>query len=158
MSSQTDKNYSLANVIGIGFLIFISALIIYFAFSGWRSMVINGNESEALNIISSIHKAQKKYASAHQSKYALNFDELVKSADLNVKLSGEKSILGGYIFEMKVVESTDIEPPFYSINADPQVAEGLFSTGMFHFYYDSTLGTIRITEDKRQAEASDPTI
>jgi hypothetical protein len=59
---------------------------------------------------------------------------------------------------MKFKEPNGIKPAFYSINADPQVAESLFATGTSHFYSDSTLATIKSTDENRPAKANDPTI
>ncbi len=157
MKSQRNNKIN-STTIGLGLLIFISALIIFIVVPAWQSMSRNGNESNAAHLISSIQKMQNKYASTHQGRFAPNFDELIKFRDLDEGLRGEKPIVNGYVFEMKVEESDGTKPAFYSINADPQVAEGLFSTGTSHFYFDSTLRVIKSTEESRQAKADDPSI
>ena len=42
--------------------------------------------------------------------------------------------------------------------ADPQVAEGVSSTGTRHYYTDSNLSTIKGTDENRPAKADDPSI
>jgi hypothetical protein len=59
---------------------------------------------------------------------------------------------------MKVQEASGSQPSFYSINANPQVSEGVTATGTRYFYYDSTLPTMRFTEENRPAKPDDPGI
>ena len=59
---------------------------------------------------------------------------------------------------MTVEEPSDARPGFYSINADPQVAEGVTATGTRHFYTDSAISTIKATDENRPAKADDPSI
>lgn len=157
MKSQSSKKSSFKKI-GLGLLALFFVLVVFLILQGWQQMARNGNESDALFFISSIKKAQDKYAAAHQGNFAPNFNELIKFGFLDERLSGEKPVVDGYIFEMKVVNPNETKPAFYSINADPQVAESLFATGTSHFYYDSTLGTTRSTDENRQAKANDPTI
>jgi hypothetical protein len=129
---------------------------------GWlvNAEIINaerrGNESDAAQTMQVIRVSQSLYAQKHQGRFAPNFDELLRAEYLDAKIfNGQKPVVNGYIFEMKVLESTGLKPGFYSINADPQTSESFFETTIRHFYSDSTLGAFKVTEESRQANADD---
>jgi prepilin-type N-terminal cleavage/methylation domain-containing protein len=152
------KNQAGFNLIELMIVIAIIALLIGVGVPAWQSMVQSGNESAAAQSIQTIKTLQTQYASRHQGKFAPNFDELIKSAQLDDKYKGQNPIVNGYIFTMKVEEQSQTKPPFYSVSADPQVAEGITKTGTRHFYFDSTLGVTKATEDNRPAKADDPSL
>lgn len=146
------------NLIELMIVIAIIALLIGVGVPAWQSMVQSGNETTAVQSLSTIRTLQAQYASKHKGVFAPNFDELIKSVKLDDDFKGERPVVNGYTFTMKVQESSPTQPSFYSINADPQVAEGLQATGTRHFYFDSTLGAIKSTEENRPAKAEDPSI
>jgi hypothetical protein len=112
------------------------------------------NEVAAAQMIRSIQKLQVIYAQKHAGKYAPNFDELIKIGALDELFAGEKPLVQGYVFKMKVSEPTGEKPAFYSITADPKDSEGFIYTGKRHFYSDSTWA-MKVTEQNRQANPSD---
>jgi len=146
------------NLIELMIVIAIIALLIGVGVPAWQSMVRSGNETTAVQSISTIRTLQAQYASKHQGKFATNFDELIKSVQLKDEFKGERPVVNGYIYTMTVEEPSASQPSFYSINADPQVSEGIQATGTRHLYFDSTLGTIKQTEDNRPANKDDPSI
>lgn len=146
------------NLIELMIVIAIIALLIGVGIPAWKAMINNGNETTAVQTIQTIKTLQSSYASRHQGKFAANFDELIKSVQLDEKFKGERPLVNGYVFSMTVEEPSPTRPAFYSVNADPQVSEGVQSTGTRHFYFDSTLGTTKSTEDNRPAKADDPSI
>ena len=146
------------NLIELMIVIAIIALLIGVGIPAWKAMINNGNETTAVQTIQTIKTLQSSYASRHQGKFAANFDELIKSVQLDEKFKGERPVVNGYVFSMTVEEPSATRPAFYSINADPQVSEGVQSTGTRHFYFDSTLGTTKSTEENRPAKADDPSI
>ena len=146
------------NLIELMIVIAIIALLIGVGIPAWKAMINNGNETTAVQTIQTIKTLQSSYASRHQGKFAANFDELIKSVQLDEKFKGERPVVNGYVFSMTVEEPSANRPAFYSVNADPQVSEGIQSTGTRHFYFDSTLGTTKSTEDNRPAKADDPSI
>jgi prepilin-type N-terminal cleavage/methylation domain-containing protein len=152
------KNQQGFNLIELMIVIAIIALLIGVGVPAWQSMVRNGNETTAAQSLQTIKTLQAQYASKHQGKFAANFDELIKSASLDEKFAGTNPVVNGYIFTMKVEEQTGTKPAFYSVNADPQVSEGIQATGNRHFYFDSTLATTKATEENRPAKADDPSI
>jgi prepilin-type N-terminal cleavage/methylation domain-containing protein len=145
------------NLIELMIVIAIIALLIGVGVPAWQSMVRSGNENTALQTINTIRTLQGQYASKHQGKFASNFDELIKSVQLDERYKGENPVVNGYIYTMTVQESSGSQPAFYSIKANPQVAEGIQATGTRYFYFDSTLGTIKYSEEG-EAKPTDPSI
>ena len=116
------------------------------------------SEAFAARSILKIRNLQSQYATQNRGEFAPDFDTLIKSAGLDEHFSGQQPVVDSYVFTMIVSEAAPGKPPFYSINADPQVSEGVTATGTRHFYFDSTLGTMRQTEENRPANANDPAI
>ena len=155
---RNKKNQAGFNLIELMIVIAIIALLIGVGVPAWQSMVRSGNETTAAQAIQTIKTLQTQYASKNQGKFAANFDELIKSVQLDDKFKGQNPVVNGYIFTMKVEEPSQTRPAFYSINAAPQVADGITATGTRHFYFDSTLGTTKATEESRPAKADDPSL
>lgn len=146
------------NLIELMIVIAIIALLIGVGVPAWQSMTRSGNETAATQAIDTIRKLQVQYAAKHQGNFASSFDELIRSVGFDDKFKGERPLVNGYIFTLKTQERTQSQPAYYSVNADPQVSEGITATGTRHFYFDSTLSTIRSTEENRPAKADDPAI
>ncbi len=146
------------NLIELMIVIAIIALLIGVGVPAWQAMVRSGNETTTVQSITTIRTLQAQYASKHRGSFAPNFDELIKSVGLDTDFKGERPVVNGYIYTMKVQEQSNTQPSFYSIIADPQVSEGLQATGTRHFYFDSSLGAIKSTEENRSAKAEDPSV
>ncbi len=145
------------NLIELMIVIAIIGLLIGVGTYAWSSMIQSGNETSAQQAIRNIQTLQAQYASRNKGRFG-NFDELIRTVNLDESFTGERPIVNGYIFTLTVEEPTEGRPAFYSINADPQVGEGVTRTGTRHFYTDSTLSTIRGTDENRPAKADDPSI
>ena len=124
----------------------------------WKTVAKAGNEASAAQSIQTIRVLQAQYNSKHQGRFAPNFDELIKVMGLDEKFAGTSPVVNGYIFTMKVEATSSTKPAFYSINTDPQAGEGTQSSGLRHFYIDSTLSTTKITEENSSAKADDPSL
>ena len=145
------------NLIELMIVIAIIGLLIGVGTYAWSSMIQSGNETSAQQAIRNIQTLQAQYASRNKGRFG-NFDDLIRTVNLDESFTGERPIVNGYIFTLTVEEPTEGRPAFYSINADPQVGEGVTRTGTRHFYTDSTLSTIRGTDENRPAKADDPSI
>src|SRR5690606_17071951 len=145
------------NLIELMIVIAIIGLLIGVGTYAWSSMIQSGNETSAQQAIRNIQTLQAQYASRNKGRFG-NFDDLIRTVNLDVSVAGEGPIVNGYIVTLTVEEPTEGRPSFYSINADPQVGEGVTRTGTRHFYTDSTLSTIRGTDENRPAKADDSSI
>ena len=145
------------NLIELMIVIAIIGLLIGVGSIAWSAMIRSGNEVSAQQILDRVRTFQAQYASKNKGKFA-TFDQLVESVGLDEAYRGERPVVNGYTFTLTLEEPSSAKPGFYSVNADPQVGDGLTATGKRHFYTDSSLGTIKATEENRPAKADDPSI
>ena len=145
------------NLIELMIVIAIIGLLIGVGSYGWGVMVRSGNENAAQQSLDKIRTMQIQYAGKHQGKFA-TFAELIQAGQLDDRFEGENPVVNGYVYTIKVEPASTNKPATYSVNADPQVSEGVSATGNRHFYTDSSLGTIRYTEENRQSKVDDPAI
>jgi type II secretory pathway pseudopilin PulG len=138
-------------------VIAIIGLLIGVGTIAWQAVIRSGNETAAAQSIDNIRKFQAQYASRSKGNFA-SFDELILKVSLDEKFKGESPVVNGYTFNMIVEPMSATKPGFYSITADPQVAEGVTSTGTRHYYTDSSLSSIKATDENRPAKADDPSI
>jgi prepilin-type N-terminal cleavage/methylation domain-containing protein len=155
---RQNKNQRGFSLVELMIVIAIIALLIGVGIPAWQAMVKNGNETTAVQTLSTIRTCQTGYAGKNRGRFA-TFEELVRTGCLEGdKFTTNPPVINGYIYTIKVEEPSGTRPAFYSINADPQVGEGITATGNRHFYYDSTLGGIKATDENRPAKADDPSI
>jgi prepilin-type N-terminal cleavage/methylation domain-containing protein len=145
------------NLIELMIVIAIIGLLIGVGAIGWQAANRAGNEATAAQTVDQIRKFQAQYAGRNRGNFG-TFDELVTKAGLDEAFKGERPVKNGYIFTLIVEPSSASKPAFYSISADPQVAEGVSASGTRHFYTDSNLSTIKGTDENRPAKADDPAI
>lgn len=145
------------NLIELMIVIAIIGLLIGVGAIAWGAMIRSGNETAAATMIDRIRTYQAQYAARNRGRFA-NFDDMIRTSGLDDKFAGERPVVNGYIFTLTLEEPSDARPGFYSINADPQVPEGVTATGTRRFYTDSSLGVIKATDENRPAKADDPSI
>jgi len=138
-------------------VIAIIGLLIGVGSIAWSAVIRSGNETTAAQTIDNIRKFQAQYASRNKGSFA-TFDELIAKVSLDEKFKGERPVVNGYVFTMTVEPASQSRPSSYSVNADPQVADGVSATGTRHFYTDSSLSGIKGTDENRPAKADDPSI
>ncbi len=157
MKSLRYKDQRGFNLIELMIVIAIIGLLIGVGSIAWQAVIRSGNETTAAQTMDNIRKFQAQYASRNKGNFA-SFDDLVRTAGLDERFAGERPVVNGYIFSMTVEQTSPSRPAFYSVNADPQVSEGITATGTRHFYTDSTLSSIKGTDENRPAKADDPSI
>ena len=145
------------NLIELMIVIAIIGLLIAVGGYGWQAMMKSGNETAAAQTMDKIRIFEAQYAGKNRGKFA-KFDDLIKSVGMDESFKGERPVVNGYVYGLTVEEQSSSKPAFYSVTADPQVAEGVSSTGSIHFYTDSNLGTIRRTDENRPAKPDDPAL
>lgn len=145
------------NLIELMIVIAIIGLLIGVGSYAWGAMIRAGNENAAAQSVNQIRTYQSQYAGKNRGKFA-TFDQLITAVGLDERFKGERPVINGYIFTLTAEEPSGTKPGSYSVTADPQVAEGVSATGVRHFYTDSTLGTIKVTDENRPAKADDPSM
>ncbi|MBD0373895.1 MAG: prepilin-type N-terminal cleavage/methylation domain-containing protein [Pyrinomonadaceae bacterium] len=145
------------SLIELMIVIAIIGILIGVGVPAWRAVVRRGNETAAIKTLQTIRDAQADYSLGHRGEYA-NFDQLIKEGTLDDRFAGEKPVVNGYVFTMKVTPKSSAQPSNYTVNADPQVSEGITtSTGKRHFYLDPSVSTVR-ENPEQPASSSDPAI
>jgi prepilin-type N-terminal cleavage/methylation domain-containing protein len=145
------------NLIELMIVIAIIGLLIGVGTLAWTAVIRSGNETTAQATVDNIRKFQAQYAARNHGTFA-SFDELVAKVGLDDAFKGERPVKNGYIFVLQVTPPTASTPAFYSVTADPQVGEGVTASGTRHFYTDSSLSSIKYTDENRPAKIEDPSI
>jgi hypothetical protein len=117
----------------------------------------SANEAAAIKSLRSIAEQQMLYFNAHQRTTFGTFDEMRKENLLDTRFSGTTPVVDGYVYNMKVIPKSTAQPPGYTINADPQVPDGVGATGKNHYFVDSDSNTIHVN-DTQPATSTDPPI
>lgn len=145
------------NLIELMIVIAIIGLLIGVGAIAWGAMIRSGNETAATQTLDRIRTYQAQFASRNRGKFG-KFDDLVRVSGLDEKFAGERPVVNGYIYTLTIEDASESKPASYAVNADPQVGEGVTATGTRHFYTDSSLGTIKGTDENRPAKVDDPSI
>lgn len=142
------------NLIELMIVIAIIGLLIGVGSYAWQSMIKSGNEATAAQSLDKLRTFQAQYAAKNRGKFA-NFDELIKSVGLDEKFAGEQPIINGYKFTLTVEEPSPSKAAFYKVTAEPQTPTGVTATGNRYFYTDSSISTIKASEEGPANDKSD---
>jgi type IV pilus assembly protein PilA len=146
-----ERGFSLIELM---IVIAIIGILIGVGVPAWRIVIRKGNETSAIQVLETIRKEEQSYALSHRGEFG-TFDQLRKDGSLDERYDGDKPVINGYVFTIKVTPKSSNQPATYGVNADPQVAEGISATGKRHFYVDPNVSTTR--ENLEQpATATDP--
>jgi len=155
---RNNRNQKGFNLVELMIVIAVIALLVAVAIPGYNFVIRTVNETATAKSMDTIRSLQTGYAGKHQGKFAPTFAELISSTDLDKKFEGDTPVVNGYVYKMTVQEPSGSKPAYFSLNADPQVSEGIQATGKRHFYIDSSISGIKSTEENRPAKADDPSI
>ncbi len=155
--NKKTRNQQGFSLIELMIVIAIIGILIAVGVTGWKAATRSANEAAAVKTLRSIAEQQMLYYNTHQRSAFGTFDEMIKDNLLDTRFAGSTPVVDGYVYTMKVIPKSTSQQPSYTVNADPQVKEGVSATGTNHFYMDSDKNTIHVNRDQ-PATAQDPPI
>ena len=151
---RNERGFSLIELM---IVIAIIGILIAVGVTGYKAAMKAANEAAAIKTLRSISEQQMLYYDAHQRSSFGTFDEMLKENLLDTRFAGTTPVVDGYVYNMKVIPKSTAQQAGYTINADPQVADGVSATGKNHYYLDSDSNTIHVNATQ-PAAVSDPPI
>src|SRR5207302_2099520 len=137
----------LVGAIVIIILIAVAIPLLVLATYGFNEAVRQGNHSAALVNLRTVTAVEAKYSKDHAGQFG-TFNQLVAEQMLDRRFDGDKPIVDGYEFSLKI--RNDRASSWFQVNADPQNSK----TGARHFYLDSSSQGIHCN-DNQPATAAD---
>jgi prepilin-type N-terminal cleavage/methylation domain-containing protein len=144
------------SLIELMIVIAIIGILIGVGVPAWKIIIRKGNETSAIQTLETIRKLEAGYSMEHRGEYG-TIEQLRKDGSLDERFEGDKPVVNGYVFTIKVTPKSSNQPAAFAVNADPQVSDGVGATGKRHFYVDPNVSTTRANEEQ-PASATDPPI
>jgi prepilin-type N-terminal cleavage/methylation domain-containing protein len=144
------------SLIELMIVIAIIGILIAVGVTGWKAAVKSANEAAAIKTLRTIAEQQMLYYNSHQRSAYGTFDEMLKEGLLDTRFAGTTPIVEGYVFTLRVIPKSTTAQAGYTVNADPQVTEGVGATGKNHFFLDSNSNTIHVNETQAAAITDPP--
>ena len=151
---QNQRGFSLIELM---IVIAIIGILIAVGVTGYKAAIKAANEAAAIKTLRTIGEQQMLYFNSRQRSTYGTFEELRKENLLDSRFDGSTPLVDGYVYTMKVIPKSTSQQAGYTINADPQVSEGVGATGANHYYIDSDTNVIHVNRDQ-PATATDPPI
>ena len=154
---KKQRNQRGFSLIELMIVIAIIGILIAVGVTGYKAAMRAANEAAAVKTLRTIAEQQMLYFNAHQRSTFGSFEEMRKENLLDSRFDGATPIVDGYVYTMKVIPKSTTAQAGYTINADPQVADGVAATGKNHYFVSSDTNTIHVNE-AQPAAATDPPI
>ncbi len=134
------------SLIELMIVIAIIGILVAVGIPAYQAITRAGNEAAAVKTLQNIAVNQRLYIKQKNGNAYGSFDQLITEVNLDKRFAGDAPVVSGYIYTMKITPKASGQPPFYTINADPQNAEGLGATGRNHYYVDANSDTIKVND------------
>lgn len=154
---KNQRNQRGFSLIELMIVIAIIGILIAVGVTGYKAAMRAANEAAAVKTLRTIAEQQMLYFNSHQRSTFGSFEEMRKENLLDSRFDGATPVVDGYVYTMKVIPKSTTAQAGYTINADPQVADGVSATGKNHYFVSSDTNTIHVN-DAQPAAATDPPI
>lgn len=154
---KKQRNQRGFSLIELMIVIAIIGILIAVGVTGYKAAMRAANEAAAVKTLRTIAEQQMLYFNAHQRSTFGTFEEMRKENLLDSRFDGATPVVDGYVYTMKVIPKSTTAQAGYTINADPQIADGVSATGKNHYFVSSDTNTIHVNETQ-PAAATDPPI
>jgi prepilin-type N-terminal cleavage/methylation domain-containing protein len=105
----------------------------------YQSSVRKANEAAAVATLNAIRIAEAKYVGDHKGQYG-TFPQLFEQGYLDKRMNHDKPHDRGYVFVLTLVARSDDAVATFSVNANPEQANGVGATGRNFYYMDPESG------------------
>ena len=154
---KKQRNQRGFSLIELMIVIAIIGILIAVGVTGYKAAMRAANEAAAVKTLRTIAEQQMLYFNSHQRSSFGTFEEMRKENLLDSRFDGATPVVDGYVYTMKIIPKSTTAQAGYTINADPQITDGVSATGKNHYFVSSDTNTIHVNETQ-PAAATDPPI
>lgn len=105
----------------------------------YKSSVRKANEAAAVSTLNSVRVAQAKYVIDHKGQYG-TFRQLFEEGYLDKRFNADQPHERGYVFVITLVPKSEGKAASFSVNANPEQANGIGASGRNFYYLDPDSG------------------